>query len=165
MNKRRVYESDRAVRTGGQSFRPARKVDLDEPPPGYDPDLWDMALLFELLATRRGIRLSHGRILLYAMLEPRMEWLRDQRARVDETRRGSWSADGVIRFSSWQEMGRAAIGFFWEDTEDILTPNDPGPHAASEFCNEVEFKAIIWETRQRAISRHSRTEFEKKVNS
>lgn len=152
---------DEKVRTlFGREPRPhpfqARKVDLGDCPAGYDPDVWDMALLFEQRATDRGTRLTVGRIILYAMLEPRMEWLRDQRAQVNEKIRGSWSADGVTRFSSWQEMGRAAIELFWRDDGDLLEPNDPGQYAADDFCHPLEFKAIVWEVRRKSVNKHSR---------
>jgi hypothetical protein len=154
----KIYDperEDKPKKKRDRLVQPARQLDPDECPAGYDPDVWDMTLLFTQCGLRRDTRTVDGP-LLYAMLLPRMTWLRDQRAKIDETVRGSWSADGVTRFSTWQEMGRAAIELFWRESKDILEPNDPGPYAAEDFCHPLEFRAIIQDVRRKSVNKHSR---------
>lgn len=126
--------------------RPVRKVDLDECPAGYDPDVWDMTLLFRQEAARERITLAeHSNVLLYAKLERVISPFRESylaREGKPQTVTGDSPA-------TWQEIVRAAIirrfGTYVEDG-----------WAADRFCERETFRQMIREVTQRGYHLHLR---------
>jgi hypothetical protein len=145
--------------------RPARKIDLDECPPGYDPAVWSLALLFQQTAQRtirrettdQRIILAHGRPMIYAMLEQRCapfrKWFASRQERAqDEHLRPFYLARSVstLRIAgSWQEVVAEAI-------EHHFRAYFEDEYAADYFCNPEVFRSMIREIREKGWNWHLR---------
>jgi hypothetical protein len=144
-------------RTQDRTFRPARKLDPQACPPGYDPEVWSLTLLFEQLSAAAGVITLRGP-LLYSMLEQRTTELRTiladpkLRSRPWKYRdipmpAGVWSVDGVTRVATWQELTEAAIR---REFGEYVAGDDQ----ASWFCGKVRFWEMITEVRKRGYHKH-----------
>lgn len=152
-------QSQRPVPSSGPSSpRPVKKVDLDECPAGYDPDVWSLTLLFRQEAAREGIDLvEFSNILLYAKLEKAVAPFRSWFAKRPEGARPIRIPDGPApRFreaKTWAEVVEAVIRYrFAEYVEDA--------YAADRFCQEGTFRDMVKETRERGYHRYLKTKAE-----
>jgi hypothetical protein len=156
----------RELRPASAAPRVARKPDLDACPPGWDPDVWHLALYFKQVAestTRREtldekIRLEHGLPLTYAYLEracePFRAWFSRRQAGItagEKSRSGrplrpvyvGSSTKDVHVAENWVEVVEQAIRWhfakYYEDE-----------YAADTFCAPAIFRDMIRESRERA---------------
>jgi hypothetical protein len=145
--------------------RPARKPDPDSCPPGYDPAVWSLALLFRQTAqktirretTDQHIILAHGLPLIYVLLERATPPFREHFAQRQEkvlagTARPFWLGRSVktLRLAeTWDEVVAEAIRYhFREYFED--------EYAADYFCNPEVFRTMIREVREKGWLWHLR---------
>jgi hypothetical protein len=108
--------------------RPARKVDLDSVPKGYDADVWDVALFFEQVAADRGFSLAAGRPVLYAKLEQRI-------TQSDIRHVTRWRDSKPLR---WVPMVKVMIIDFWDD--EVWLPDVA--YAIDQFCDPDMFAGL-----------------------
>lgn len=163
-------ERGRQELASGGAPRPAKKVDLDACPQGYDPDIWHLALYFRQVAqatTRREtlnekIQLEHGLPVIYAYLERACEPFRDWFAsRQEKVAAGALGRSGkplrpvyvgsskktVHVAENWVEVVEQAITWhFQKYYED--------EYAADTFCQPETFRAMIRESRETARNWH-----------
>lgn len=151
---------DRGPRGGDnvREFRPVKKVDLDACPDGYDPEVWDLTLLFRQTAAREKIDLvEFSNILLYAKMErvfsPLRKWYREKGCRkLIRVPDGPLPGFKVVR--SWHDLAAATIRHrFDEYYED--------EYAADRFCQPELFRDMVREVRERGLNRYVRQELDK----
>lgn len=160
--QQRRKDSGRQHRDDYPSPRVARKPDLDACPPGWDEDVWHLALYFRQVAqstTRREtrnakIRLEHGLPLIYAHLEracePFREWFSRRQEKISSGRNirpvfvGN-SKKSVRPAENWVEVVERAIDWhFRQYYED--------EYAAETFCQPGMFRDMIRESRENAYN-------------
>jgi hypothetical protein len=129
--------------------------DPDTCPSGYDPDVWDLALLFRQEAAREHIALAeYSNVLLYAKLERAVSPFRRRYDARLAAGKKPWTADGQTP-ATWQDIARAAI------TRRFATYVED-EHAADRFCEPEMFRQMTGEVIQNGFHRYILAEHAKR---
>lgn len=146
LTNRQAAKAQEALEDFERALTKTVAPDLDACPPGYDPGMWHLTLLFrEEAAREQKIDLAEfSNILLYAKLEraisPFRSWFTKVPYRQVKVPDGPMPGYKVV--TTWVDVMEAVIRYrFREYIEDS--------YAADRFCQPELFRDMVAETRER----------------